>query len=392
VVGRNVVFLGLTSLLSDVSSEMVRAVLPLYLTVALGFSAFQFGLVDGLYEGATALMRLAGGRVADRGGRYKQVAAVGYGVSALSRVGLLAAGALWLPITACVLLDRLAKGLRTPPRDALLALSAPPGRLAEAFGVHRAMDAGGALLGPLVAFAVLAWAPGAYDAVFIASFAFGIAGVGALWLLVENRVGAPGGGATRPGAWRETFGLLRVAPFRALVAVGGLLGLATISDAFIYLLCQRRAALDPIYFPLLPLAVSAVYLLLAIPAGRLADAVGRTPGFLAGYALLAAAYLPMLLASAGGVVVLVSLPLLGAYYAATDGVLMALATRTLPGELLTTGIGLLTAISGMARLVAAMVFGALWSGWGPELAVRVFLAALLATLLVSPLVLRWRQR
>ena len=134
-----------------------------------------------------------------------------------------------------------------------------------------------------------------------------------------------------------------------------------------------------------------MYLLLAIPTGRLADAVGRTPVFLAGYALLAAAYLP-LLGVAGGVVVLVSLPLLGAYYAATDGVLMALATRTLPGELLTTGPRTADGSLGDRAPLRGDGVRRPLERWGPELAVQVFLTALLATLLASPLVLRRRGR
>jgi MFS family permease len=130
--------------------------------------------------------------------------------------------------------------------------------------------------------------------------------------------------------------------------------------------------------------------LLAIPAGRLADVVGRTPVLLAGYALRAACYLPMALEFPSRVVLLASLPLLGAYYAATDGVLMALATRALPGELLTTGMGLLTTVSAVARLLAAILFGALWSGWGPQVAVRCFLGSLLVALPAAAIALRRR--
>lgn len=388
-VGRNVLFIGLTSLLTDVSSEMVNAVLPMYLTFALSFSPLQFGLFDGLYEGVTSLMRLAGGVVADRRGRYKQVAALGYAGSAVTRLGLLVCGSQWLPTTGFLLADRLGKGIRTAPRDALLALSAPRSRLAEAFGVHRSMDAAGALLGPLLAFAVLARAPGAYDAIFAVSLAFAVAGVGALVLLVENREGPARAGVAAPG-WREAAGLLRIAPFRALVLAGGLLGLATMSDAFVYLVCQRRAELDPGLFPILPLGMAAVYLLLAVPAGRLADAVGGRRVLLGGYALLAVAYLPMLSTSANRVVLLASVPLLGAYYAATDGVLAALASRALPAELLTTGLGLLATVTALARLVASILFGALWSRWGTEGAVLVFLVGLLAAWATAAALLRRR--
>ena len=169
-VSRTVVLLGVVSLLTDVSSEMVATVLPLYLVYTLGFSPLAFGLVDGLYQGAGALVRVGAGFVADRWQRHKEVAGLGYGLSAISRLGLLVASSTaW--IGAVVLVDRTGKGIRTSPRDAMIPLSSQQDDLGTAFGVHRALDTAGAMLGPLIAFGLLLVAPLQFDAIFVVSSA-----------------------------------------------------------------------------------------------------------------------------------------------------------------------------------------------------------------------------
>ena len=160
-----VVLLGVTSMFTDISSEMVAAVLPLFVTVGLGLSPLAFGVVDGLYQGVSAVTRLAGGYVADRTRRPKAVATTGYALSAASKLALLPVGSL-PALSAAVAIDRTGKGIRTAPRDALIAARrrAIPG---PAFGVHRALDTAGAMIGPLLAFVLLALLPGDFDAVFV---------------------------------------------------------------------------------------------------------------------------------------------------------------------------------------------------------------------------------
>lgn len=247
--GGNVVALGLTSLFTDVSSEMVNTVLPLYLVFQLGFSPLQFGLFDGAYQGVTGLLRIAGGVLADRRRRYKEVAGFGYALSAVCKLGLLASHA-WVLTTGVLLADRTGKGVRTAPRDALISLSSPRELLAESFGVHRALDTAGALLGPVLAFVLLGLAPSAYDSVFVTSFCVALIGLGVLVFFVRNRTPVASSGAPRP-SWRTAVGLLRVARFHRLVAAGALLGLVTVSDAFIYLVFQQRVGMAPRPFPLL---------------------------------------------------------------------------------------------------------------------------------------------
>src|SRR5262249_16056464 len=158
-------FLGLTSLFTDVSSEMVSTILPLYLVLYLQFTPLQFGIIDGLYQGAAVIVRVASGLVADRWRWPKTVAATASRLSALCKLGLLAVGSLWAGLVAVIVIDRTGKGIRTAPRDALISLSTPPEQLGMAFGVHRALDTMGAMIGPLLAFGLLALAPGAFDSV-----------------------------------------------------------------------------------------------------------------------------------------------------------------------------------------------------------------------------------
>lgn len=374
----NVLALGFTSLFTDISSEMVNAVLPIYLVFQLGFSPLQFGLFDGAYQGVTGLLRIAGGIVADRRRRYKEVAGIGYALSAACKLGLLASSA-WVLTTGVLLVDRTGKGLRTAPRDALISLSSRTEHLAESFGVHRALDTAGALLGPVLAFVLLALAPAAYDSIFVASFCVAMIGLGVLVLFVRNRAPARLPAGTCP-SWRSALGLLRITRFRRLAGAGTVLGLVTVSDPFIYLVLQRHSGMSPRPFPLLFVGTALVYLLFAVPFGRLADRVGRTPMFLAGYGLLAGAYGVVLLGGASWPMIVLLLGLLGTYYAATDGVLMAMTSATLPPHLRASGLALLTTMSASARFLASVGFGLCWTWRGAGGAVAVFLVALVVAI------------
>jgi MFS family permease len=382
-VGRNVFFLGLTSLLTDISSEMVTATLPLYLLLTLRLAPLQFGLIDGINQGASVLVRIASGLIADRWRRAKEVAASGYAFSAICRIGLLLVGRSWLGLSGVVLLDRIGKGIRTAPRDAMIASSVPSPRLATAFGVHRAMDTAGAMLGPLVAAGILFLAPGSYDAVFIVSFCFAIVGVAVIVLLVEQPVAAPPPADAPPATARVVGQLLARPDFRALVVISTVLALATLSDSFIFLTLQRKLDLSISLFPLLYVGMALVYMVLAIPMGRLADRIGRRQIFVAGYALLGLAYGLLLLPGLPQVMSLGILLLLGLYYAATDGVLSALASSMLPEQWRTTGLAVMTTGTGLARLLASLGYGALWTYLGPGPALTVFLVALSITVIVA---------
>ncbi|OPC79712.1 MFS transporter [Embleya scabrispora] len=385
----NVLALGTVSLVTDISAEMVTAVLPTYLVLTLGLSPLQYGLLDGGWFGVTAMVRLLGGQIADRTRRRKLVAGTGYGLSAVCKLGLPLVGSSVAGLGLVLAADRTGKGLRTAPRDALITLSTPTPHLGRAFGVHRAMDTVGAFLGPLAAFAVLWTTHDAYDAVFVVSFCVATFGVLLLMLYVrDHREPAP---PRRSASLRAAFGLLRLAPFRRTCVAAALLGLLTVGDTFVYLVLQRGFDIPLRYFPLLPLGTAGAFLLLAVPIGRLADRVGRFRVFLGGHLALLAAYL-VAAAPTGGhasgtasrwAVLLLVLGLQGLFYAATDGVLMAAAGPLLPVHLRTSGLALLQTGQAGARLLSSVVFGAAWTLWGAGPALYAMGAGLAGCLLLA---------
>ena len=389
---RNVFFLGLTSLLTDISSEMVTAILPLYLLLTLRLAPLQFGFIDGLNQGASVLVRVASGLIADRWRRAKEVATVGYAFSAVCRIGLLLVGRNWLVLSGVILLDRIGKGIRTSPRDAMIAASVSSEKLGTAFGVHRAMDTAGAMLGPLLATGLLVLVPGGYDVVFIVSFCFAVIGVAVIGLLVESPAASVPTADTPPVSSQIVAQLLARPNFRALVLISSALALTTLSDSFIFLTLQRRFDFSLSLFPLLYVGTALVYMVLAIPMGRLADRLGRRYVFLGGYALLAAVYGLLLLPGLPQALSLGILLFQGLYYAATDGVLAALASAMLPEQWRTTGLAIMTTGTGLARLLASLGYGVLWTYLGPNQALTIFLIGLAITVLLAWIFLRGVER
>ncbi|MEV6677902.1 MFS transporter [Streptomyces erythrochromogenes] len=399
-VASTVLALGTVSLITDISSEMVTAVLPLYLIAGLGLSPLGFGALDGVYNGVSALVQLTGGHLADRVRNHKLVAGIGYGLSALCKPLLLLAHSLG-PISVILALERTGKGLRTAPRDALISLATPDELQGRAFGVHRAMDTTGALLGPLAAFLILGVAADGYDAVFGVSACVAVLGVVVLMLFVPSGAGdtpprpaaappAPRAAPARPKPvrLRDATALLRLPRLRALALCAVLLGLTTVSDAFVYLLLQRRTGIDDQWFPLLPLGTAAVFLLLAVPAGALADRIGRRTVFLAGHALLLAAYGLLLWAPEWPVLPYLVLALHGMFYAATDGVLPAAVAATVPESLRATGLAVVGTGQALARFACSLAFGGAWTLWGTGPALAAAAAGLLCCAAVAGYVLR----
>lgn len=423
-VARTVVLLGLVSLATDVSSESAQAVLPLYLTAGLGLSPLAYGLVDGIYSAASVVVRYLGGWLADHLDRPKPVALAGYSLSALARVVLV-----WTPgapVVAAVLgVDRLGKGLRTAPRDVLIAASSDPASLGSAFGVHRALDTTGAMLGPLLAFVALWAVPDDYRLVFVISLAAAVVGVALLALLVpdlrpgrqgrteapleaspepERRVerrteqgtehGAEHGsqreaereGATEPP--RPTLRMLAEPGFTRLVAAAGLLGLLTLSDAFVYLVLQDRNDLAAQWFPLLFVGTNLAYLALAVPFGRVADRVGRGRVMVLGHVFLVGAYLCASGPTGSVLVGAGCLLLLGAFYASTDGVLAAAASSVVRPQVRGSAIATAQSAVALTRLAAAVVFGWAWTLVGPGRAVLVMAGLLAVAVPAAWLVLR----
>ena len=409
-VSRVVIVLGTVSLFTDLSSEMVSAILPVYLTLVLGLSPLQYGVVDGIYQGVTAAVRIAGGLGADLTRRPKLVAVLGYGLSCVCKLFFLPAHT-FAAIGAVVAVDRSGKGLRTAPRDAMIADASEPSSLGYSFGVHRAMDTVGALGGPLIAVGILALLANAYDAIFVLSFSLAAIGVAVLVLFVPNkrrgdgpatgpadqawqpagrqarqaagqpaeaRAAGPSGRARLAQAVREVGGLVRLGGYRRTMGVAALLSVTTIGDGFVYLVLKDRAGVSASIFPLLFVGTSIVYLGLAIPLGRLADRVGRAKVFIGGHVAAAAGYLALWWLPGGAGLVVAVLALVGTYYAATDGVLPALTVPLVPESVRGSGIAGVQTVMAAGNLLSAVLFGTLWATFGPHAAVGTFALLLLA--------------
>jgi MFS family permease len=394
-----VIALGIVSMLTDVSSESVAAILPLYITSVIGLSTVSYGFIDGLYQGISAFVRIAGGWAADRGDQPKWIAFFGYGVSALARVGFLFASGFG-SLVGVLAIDRLGKGVRTAPRDALITASSAPGNLGHSFGVHRMLDTVGAAVGPLLAFVILFFIPDGYSTIFVVSLAFAILGVAILGLLVPNTRPRADRAATAAGEgpgmvpkaghgptrfrWRQ----LADPRLRRLLLSAGLLGILTIGDGFIYLVLQSRGAFAAAWFPLLYVGTNVVFLLLAIPFGRLGDRFGRGRIFIIGHLALLATYVCAALPVTGAPVAILCLALLGTFYAATDGILAALAAQCTPTEARASGIAAAQTVVSLTRLVASTGFGFLWFTLGREGALIVAAAALVVVIPVVAVLLR----
>ena len=376
--------LGITSFFTDVSSEMISSILPIYLVLYLHLSPVAFGAIDGLYQGFAAVARLAGGFVADRWRNHKAVATFGYALSAACRLGLLAAGNAWSLLAATIAVDRTGKGIRTAPRDAMISLHTDRADLASAFGVHRALDAAGATLGPLVAFVLFSFTSGAFDAIFVVSFCVAVIGVGVIGFFVDGSTRAS---SDAPHAsFAGTVGLLQIPAFRNLCVAGTALSLATISDSFLFLTLQRTVAFGAQYFPLLYVAVAAFNSVFAVPIGRLADRRGRWRTFLAGHVMLLFVYVAVIAPHTGRFGLVVALLLSGMYYAATDGVLAASASAALPQHLTGSGLALIATLTNVARLLGSILFGAAWQLAGVTNAVWLFAGGLIVALSIAAVV------
>jgi MFS family permease len=385
-----VVALGVVSLLTDVSSEAVSAVLPLYVTAALGLTTVAYGFIDGLMQGASALVRIGGGWAADRGDHPKWVALVGYGLSAVTRAGLLVATG-FTALTSLVALDRVGKGIRTAPRDAMIVASSSPAHLAKAFGVHRTLDTVGAALGPLLAFAVLWAIPDGYATVFVLSLVCAVVGLAVLGLFVPDvrpRGDARERARSRPFSWRS----VAEPRLRRLLVVAGLLGLLTVGDGFLYLALQSRDGFATQWFPLLYVGTNLAYLALAVPVGQLADRVGRAKVLVLGHVALLGAYVCAGLWFGATALTIATLVLLGVFYAATDGVLAALTGQLADPSVRAVALGTAQTVVAVSRMLASVGFGVLWYAVGRGPAVLVVAAALAAAVVTCLVLARGLDR
>jgi MFS family permease len=388
----NVIALGAVSLLTDISSEMITSVVGYYLLVYLQVSTITVGFLDGFYSAVPVLFAVYAAYLADRYQRRKLLAGLGYGLSAVSKLGFPIVGASVTGLGLVQGVDRLGKGLRTAPRDSLISLSTPAEIQGRAFGVHRMMDTIGAFLGPLIAVVALSLAVAAvaFDAVFVTSFCIAMIGLLALILFVTDHrepVSDP-----KLVSLRSGFRLLRDRPFRRVCIAATLLSVAWVSDTFIYLVLQQRLGLSAIDYALLAVVTTGSYLLFAIPLGRIADRIGRWRVFLGGHVCLLVVYILLAGPIGGLALVLVTLPIHGLFYAMTDGVLMAHAGPMLPRELRTAGLAVLQSLRALGAFCSSMAFGFAWAQVSSRTVIYGFIVALVLALAAAVWLVRPEPR
>jgi MFS family permease len=354
---RNVWVAGWVSFFMDVSSEMVYPLVPLFLSSTLGVSKSTVGLIEGLAEATASLLKLFSGAVSDRFGKNKLLMGLGYGISTASRPLLAMAGG-WGMVLTSRMADRVGKGIRTAPRDAIIALSTSSDRLGSAFGFHRAMDTAGAVVGPALALLLLAIWPSDYRAVFWFSILPGIIAV----LLIVFFISADG----RAPATHTPFtvSLHGFDPeFVTFMVVIGLFSLGNSSNAFLILKAEQ-AGMSGGSISAAYLAFNGVYAVISMPAGLVADRLGRRRIIIVGFGTFACVYAGAALATMPwhmtGLFVLY-----GIYMGLTDGVQRAYLATLIPDDRKATGFGLYHMVVGLAILPASVVAGVLWDHIGP---------------------------
>jgi len=358
---RTVWALGFVSMLMDVSSEIVHSLLPVFLVSTLGVSALAVGLIEGLAEATASVTKLFSGAVSDWVGKRKPLLLFGYGLSALTKpVFALAPSVGWV-VTARVT-DRLGKGIRGAPRDALVADVTPRPLLGTAYGLRQSLDTVAAFAGPLLAMALMALTHGAFRTAFWAS---GIPAALAVMLIVfgvHESEGRQAGRATAPPLSPAEIRRLGAA-YWASVAVAVLMTLARFSEAFL-LLRAESVGMGATFVPVVLVVMNAVYAGAAYPVGRLSDRLGRRALLGAGFAVLAVADTVLALAASVWAV-LVGAGLWGVHMGMTQGLLATVVAESTPPSLRGTAFGLFYLLTGVTLLVASVLAGWLWSALGP---------------------------
>jgi MFS family permease len=355
-----VYLLGLTSLLNDAASDMIYPMLPVFLTGVLGAGAGALGVIEGAAEAAASLLKLASGYLSDRAQKRKPFVVTGYVLASVARPLIAFAGSVGA-VLAIRLTDRFGKGLRSSPRDALIADVVPSGERARAFGVHQAMDDAGAVVGPLATYVLLAWGL-QLRSVFLVSAAPALLSCLVLGFLVREppRVPRPAASSARAG------GRAFSPPFVGYLAALTLFSLGNSSDAFL-LLRARDAGIDARYLPLLWALHNGMKALATSHGGALADRIGRRRAIALGWTVYAGVYAGFAVATSA-VTIVALLVVYAFHFALVAGAQKALVAELVPADARAAGYGAYSLCTGLALLPASVLFGWMYQHLGAQAA------------------------
>ena len=373
--------LGFVSLLMDVSSEMIHSLLPLFLVGTLGASAFMVGIIEGLAESTALVVKIFSGALSDYLGRRKGLALFGYALGALTKPLFAMASVPGLVLTAR-LLDRVGKGIRGAPRDALVADMTPPEIRGAAFGLRQSLDTVGAFLGPLLAVALMLLWSNDFRAVFWVAVIPGLLAV--LLLLVGVHEPPRHADAKRTNPIRRDNLLRLRADYWWVVGIGAVFSLARFSEAFLVLRAQE-GGVPVAWVPLVMVAMNVVYSVTAYPFGKLSDRMNHSTLLALALGVLIVADL-VLARDDHWLTVLIGVTLWGMHMGMSQGLLAAMVAMTAPPDLRGTAFGFFNLVSGLAMLIASALAGWLWDQWGAGstfYAGALFSGAALFVLLIS---------
>ncbi|MCB2149333.1 MAG: MFS transporter [Deltaproteobacteria bacterium] len=352
--------LGGVSLLMDISSELIHSLLPVFMATTLGVSMTAIGIIEGIAEASAAITKVFSGTISDYLGKRKLLAVIGYGLGAITKpVFPLAATVGW--VFGARFVDRIGKGIRGAPRDALVADIAPGDQRGAAYGLRQTLDSVGAFLGPLCAVALMAWLANDIRGVLWVAVIPAFMAVGLLVFGVREpdkaRIGA---GPRNP----VSLDIARHLPLRywLIVLLGAVFTLARFSEAFLVLRAQS-VGLALGYVPLMMVVMNVVYAASAYPAGLLADRMSPRPLLVLGLAVLVVADV-VLAAAASPLVTFIGAALWGLHMGLTQGLFAKLVADTAPAALRGTAFGIFNLVTGIALLMASVIAGVLWSAWG----------------------------
>jgi len=364
--------LGLVSLFMDLSSEMIHALLPLYLVGVLGASTLTVGFIEGIAEATASITKIFSGALSDYLGKRKLLAVLGYGLAALTKpVFPLASSIAWL--TAARFVDRIGKGIRGAPRDALVADLTPADRRGTAFGLRQSLDTVGAVLGPLAAIVFMAMFADNFTTVFWIAVVPAFISLAIVVVAVREPDRMPGERLVKSPFTRSELAKLDAA-YWMVVGVSAIFTLARFSEAFLLLRAQS-VGLDVTIVPAVMVVMNVAYTISAWPAGALSDKNGRYGVLVVGFILLVVADLVLALGDSV-LTVMIGVTLWGLHMGLTQGLLAALVADTAPPALRGTSFGMFNLVSGVALLAASIIAGALWDLVGPR---GTFLAGALIT-------------